>query len=158
MWGIRGIVPCIFNLGTSFTLQMVCLGGTHYRGGWVGPRAGLDAVENKKVSALAGSSTPIFLSSQITQQYHCTPILYSDETRPVLQFQYKSNIVVAISFFFIGERRDSSVGIATRLLYGRPRNCGSIPSWVFSSPQCLYRLWGPSNIPFNTYWRFFPRG
>jgi hypothetical protein len=32
--------------------------GTHWMGGWVGPRAGLDAVEKRKSFARAGNRTP----------------------------------------------------------------------------------------------------
>jgi hypothetical protein len=32
--------------------------GTHWKGGWVDPRAGLDAVEKKRSLAPAGSQTP----------------------------------------------------------------------------------------------------
>jgi hypothetical protein len=72
----------------------------------------VNAVESKKVAAFAGSPTTTFLPIQITQQYHFTSIIYSDETRPVLQFQHKSNVTVAISVFIGGD-------LEARLWYGR---------------------------------------
>jgi len=32
--------------------------GTHWIGGWVGPRAGLDAIANRKIPAPPGNVTP----------------------------------------------------------------------------------------------------
>jgi hypothetical protein len=66
--------------------------GTHCIEGWIGSRGGLDAVENKKVPAFAGSRTTIFLYSEIIRQYHCTSIMIL--TKPD---QYQSNIVAAMS-------------------------------------------------------------
>jgi hypothetical protein len=37
--------------------------GTHWTGGWVGPRAGLDTEATGKIFALAGNRTPIARSS-----------------------------------------------------------------------------------------------
>jgi hypothetical protein len=50
-WGSGSITPCILDLGTrwrwmvSFTPRPLYLQGTHRKGGWVGPTAGLDAVK-----------------------------------------------------------------------------------------------------------------
>jgi hypothetical protein len=58
-WGSGDIVPRILNLGTkwncmvSFMPVRFTTGDrapvTHWIGGWVGPRAGLDAVDNRKI-------------------------------------------------------------------------------------------------------------
>jgi hypothetical protein len=57
-WGSGGIAATILNLGTrrrvvSFTTGPLFhqgkISGTHWIGGWMGPRAGLDAVGNRKI-------------------------------------------------------------------------------------------------------------
>jgi hypothetical protein len=57
-WGSGGIVPLILNFGTRWRVSgqlhppaALLQGrdpGIHWMGGWVGPRAGLDAVVKKK--------------------------------------------------------------------------------------------------------------
>jgi hypothetical protein len=58
-WGIEGIAPRIINFGTrwgewsdlrpgSFNPRERAP-GTHWIGGWVGPRAGLDTVVKRKI-------------------------------------------------------------------------------------------------------------
>jgi len=61
-WGSGSIAPCTLHLLTrqrgvvSFTSRRLYLGvrtlGTHWRGGWVGPRDGIDAVVKGKIPSL----------------------------------------------------------------------------------------------------------
>jgi hypothetical protein len=66
MWENGGIAPPFLTsaLGRGewsasrpgrFTLGEIAL-GTHWIGGWVGPRAGLDAVEKRKILYYRGSN------------------------------------------------------------------------------------------------------
>jgi hypothetical protein len=51
-WGSGGIVPSFLTsaLGGGESLAAAAfLPGTHWIGGWVGPTAGLDAVEKRKI-------------------------------------------------------------------------------------------------------------
>jgi hypothetical protein len=67
-WGSGGIVPCILDLGTrwrwvvSFTHRPLypqgTTRGTHWTGGWVGPRAVLDAVVKRKIPSPRRKSNP----------------------------------------------------------------------------------------------------
>jgi hypothetical protein len=59
-WANGGIAPRILDLGTRWKWSASRPGrsisrerdpGTHYTGGWVGPRAGLDAVVRRIISS-----------------------------------------------------------------------------------------------------------
>jgi hypothetical protein len=61
--GCGGIAPRILNLSTrvvNFTPEVIAP-GTHWIGGWVVPRAGLDTVTKRKnpLIAPAGNQTPV---------------------------------------------------------------------------------------------------
>jgi hypothetical protein len=67
-WGSGSIAPCILDLGTrlrwvvSFTSRPLYpqrkTAGTHSRGFWVVPRAGLDTVVKRKIPSLCRKSNP----------------------------------------------------------------------------------------------------
>jgi hypothetical protein len=52
----EGVVPCILSLGING--QIHTLTALLYEGGWVGPRAGLDAVKNNCCSCGIRTSIP----------------------------------------------------------------------------------------------------
>jgi hypothetical protein len=67
-WGIEGIAPCILDLGTRWRWVVSLTPrplyprerapGTHWIGGWVGPRAGLDGVVKRKIPSPRRESNP----------------------------------------------------------------------------------------------------
>jgi hypothetical protein len=68
VWGIGGIASRIHNHGTRWTCDQLHAPaalsqgertpGTHWIGGWVGPRADSDAMENRKIPTPTGNRTP----------------------------------------------------------------------------------------------------
>jgi hypothetical protein len=52
-WDLRVVLTKNWNFWTNFSNKL---------GGWVGPRAGTDAVAKRKLSALAGNRIPILRS------------------------------------------------------------------------------------------------
>jgi hypothetical protein len=67
-WGSGGIAPRILDLGTRWSCVVrFTLGrfthkektpGSHWIGGWLGPRAVLDAVVKRKIPSLRRESNP----------------------------------------------------------------------------------------------------
>jgi hypothetical protein len=62
--GNGGIAPLILNPGTKWRRVSSFISGerandTHFRGGWVDPRAVLDAAAKRKTPASAGNPTPV---------------------------------------------------------------------------------------------------
>jgi hypothetical protein len=73
VWGRGGIAPIILDLGTRWWVVSITprprfypgerTPSTHWTGGWVGPRAGLDTEAGGKILCPAGNRTPIARSS-----------------------------------------------------------------------------------------------
>jgi hypothetical protein len=66
-WGCGGVIPRILDLGTRRECSASRPGrfiprerapGTHWIGGWVGPRAVLDTVVKRKIPSLFRESNP----------------------------------------------------------------------------------------------------
>jgi hypothetical protein len=62
--------------------------GTHWIGGWVGPRDGLDVVEKRKTSSPAGNRTPAV-----------QPVAIPTELSRLLVFLIRSNILIIILIY-----------------------------------------------------------
>jgi len=77
-WGSKVIAPRILDLGSrwrrvvSFTSGRLTPSertpGTHWIGGWVGPRAGLDTVSKRNISASAANRTPMSIHKRNIEQ------------------------------------------------------------------------------------------
>jgi hypothetical protein len=62
-WGSRGIAPLILNFGARWGEWPASRSGrftpgTHWIGGWVGPRFGLDTVAKRKILSSCRESNP----------------------------------------------------------------------------------------------------
>jgi hypothetical protein len=64
IWGSRSVVPWIHNLGTRWcewsascpaTLSVGKKNGSHQMGGWLGPRDGLVAIEEREIFTVPGT-------------------------------------------------------------------------------------------------------
>jgi hypothetical protein len=89
VWGNRGIAPP-FSTSELYGGEWSdsCLGrftpGTHWMGGWVGPRTGLDVVEKRKVALLCRESNPgrparslsLYRLSHLDSQHTKMPLLF----------------------------------------------------------------------------------
>jgi hypothetical protein len=92
--GSGGIAPLILDLGTrwkwvvSFTPGRFAprerAPGTHWIGGWVGPRAGLDAVVKRKFQAPAGTWTPDHSARSPALYHWAIPAPPPKQYRPLL--------------------------------------------------------------------------
>jgi hypothetical protein len=45
--------------------------GTHWIGGWVGSRVGLDAVEKRKFETCPSSPQPVAIQTELSRLFHC---------------------------------------------------------------------------------------
>jgi hypothetical protein len=108
----------------SFTAREIAP-GTHWIGGWVGPRAGLDPLVKRKITSLCRSVYKCFLF------------------RDSLPTMCHMNIFVLIHSQVCD--RDSSISIVTRLWGGRP---GFISRQRQRDRESLRpdRFWGPPSL------------
>jgi hypothetical protein len=75
-WGSGGIFQCMLDIGTRRNGQLHISAanprerapGIHCIGGWVGPRAGLDAVVRRKISSPYRNSNPPIMQP-VAQRY-----------------------------------------------------------------------------------------
>jgi hypothetical protein len=58
-WGSEGIASRVRDLGTDRFTPGEGAPCTHWIGGWMGPRAGLDAVAKEEILAYEGNRIPV---------------------------------------------------------------------------------------------------